>query len=208
MHDVLRMKFVLKHMSCRRKLRLDITSAQFVIQCDIGAALTLEMFQVGKRDRRFQFIVDMNRRGGRFHFVENRRQFFVLRSDQAGGIFSHMRVSCKDHSDRLSDIAHLVQGEHRLIVKRRSVIGLGNQPLDILTGDHRMHTGYGACRARVDRHNASMGNAAAEHLAVQYAWQADVVDVFGAPGDLGCAFHARDRAADLLFLDHLGVHRL
>ncbi len=81
---------------------------------------------------------------------------FDVELDQVSRVFREICVFCKDHRDRLADIAHDIFRQHRLAVglesfqageperDRRNVRDIGARP-------HRVHAGQLERRARVDR---------------------------------------------------------
>ena len=89
-------------------------------------------------------------------FVIDRRQFLVFDLDQLRGALGHMRIARQHGGDRLADMVHLVERQDRLVVKRRTVIGLGDQLADILAGDDAMHAGDGARCTHVDVADAAV----------------------------------------------------
>ena len=121
----------------------------------------------------------------------------ILGDDQLGSLLGDVRIGGEHDRDRLADIMHLVDGQDRLIVERRAVIGLGDDLAHVFGRDDAVDAGHCLGRAGVDRLDAAMGNGAAEDLSVQHAGQAHGVGVFGAPGDLLARLDPGQRAADL-----------
>ena len=175
---------------------IDVAAPQVIVERHIGAGAALEVFEIGKRAGRLEHVVndDVGRHGG--DFVIDRRQLVVLRADRLHGLVGDMRIAGQDHRHRLADMAHLVDRQDRLIVKRRAVIGLRNELLDVGSGDHPMHARHGARRRGVEAADAAVRHGGAEHLAVQHAGQAQMMGVVGAAGHLGAHFKPRDRLAD------------
>ena len=137
--------------------------------------------------------------GGRhsLDLVVDRRQLFVLGGDGLGCRFRNQRIGGKHHGHRLADETHLVDREYRLVVERRTVIGLGDHLADVVGGKHAKDARYFLRRAGVDRLDAAMRHGAAENLAVQHAVQSHQVGIFGSAGHFFARFEARDRTADL-----------
>jgi hypothetical protein len=178
------------------------------VERDVGVALPGEVLQIGEGARGLQLIVHKHRRDERLDLVEDRWQWLVLDHDRLCRLFGDARIDGEHRSDRLADMAYLSFGEDRLVVKRRSVIGLGDDAADIGGGDDAMHAGDRHRGAAVDVADKAVRHRAAAELGPQHAGQAQIVDVFGGAGDFGAGLDARDRAADLAGRDarHL-AHR-
>jgi len=134
----------------------DVAAPQLEVERDIGVGAALEVFQIGKRAGGFERVVDDDVRRHRRDLVVDRRQFVVFDLDQLRGVFGDVRIARQHGGDRLADMVHLVERQDRLIVKRRTVIGLRDQLADILAGDDAMHAGDGLCGARVDGADAAV----------------------------------------------------
>ena len=133
----------------------------------------------------------------RLDLVIDRGQLLVLGLDQAQRLFGDVRIGGQHHRHRLADVTDLVQRQDRLVVERRAVIRIGDQPENILAGDDAMHAGHLLRGTDVDRADAAVGDGAAEDFSVQHAGQDQVVGVFGAAGDLGARFKPRNALSDL-----------
>jgi hypothetical protein len=167
------------------------------IERDIGVATTGEVLQIGKGAGRLQLIVDEDRRGERLDFVEHRRHRLVVDFNRLSRLFGNMRVGCEYCRDRLADMANLALGEDRLVVKRRAVIGLGDDSADIGDRDNAVHPGDRGGGAGFDAANPAMRHRAAADLAVEHPGEAQIVDIFSSARDLGAGFEPWQRAADL-----------
>ena len=119
---------VLEHVIGRGQRRLGVAEAQVIVERDIGAAPAGEMLEVGKRAGGLQHVVDDDLAVERLDLVVDRRQFVVLGLDQAQRLFGDMRIGGQHHRDRLADVADLFQRQDRLVVERRAVIRIGNEP--------------------------------------------------------------------------------
>ena len=108
-----------------------------------------------------------------------------------------MRITRQHHRDRLADIVHLAGGEDRLVVKRRPIERVGHDLEHIIDGHDPMDALERLRGADIEPDDAAVRNRAAHDLAVEHAGQAQIVHVFGAAGDFGLTFEARDRASDL-----------
>jgi hypothetical protein len=136
--------------------RVNVAAPQVIVERDIGVGAALEVFQIGKRAGGFERVVDDDVRRHRRDFVVDRRQFVVFDLDQLRGAFGDVRIVRQHGRDRLADMVHLVERQDRLVMKRRTVIGLRDQLADILAGDDAMHAGDGFRGARVDSADAAM----------------------------------------------------
>ena len=102
---------------------------------------------------------------GRLDLVEDRRQLLVFGDDELRRLLGDMRIGGEHDRDRLADIVHLADGEDRLVVEGRAVIGLRDDLADVLGGDHAVDAGHLLGGADVDRLDAAVGDRAAEDLA-------------------------------------------
>jgi hypothetical protein len=117
---------------------------------------------------------------------------------QLRGALGDMRVAGQHHGDRLADMAHLVQRQDGLIVKRRAVIRFGDNFSNILAGDDAMDAGDFPRCAGINVADAAVRHRRPRDFAVEHAGQAQIVHVVGAAGDLGAHFEARNLSPDLL----------
>jgi hypothetical protein len=136
-------------------------------------------------------------RGERLDLVVNRWHGLVIDGDRQRRLCGDARIGREHRRDRFADMPHLSFCEDRLIVKRRAVIGIGNDGADLGGGDDAVHPRDGRRRARLDMVDPAMRHGAAADLGPQHAGHAQIVDVFGRAGDLGAGFDPWDRAADL-----------
>ena len=139
---------MLEDAAARGKRRVDVAAPQMKVERDVGAALALEVLEVGKRPGRLQHVVDDGLRGHRLDLVEHRRQLVIFRVDQLHRRVGDVRIGREHDRDRLADMAHLVDGEDRLVVEGRPVIGLGDDGLDVVGGDDALDAGQAPRRPR------------------------------------------------------------
>ena len=188
---------VLEHMRRRREGLVDVAAPQPEIERDIGALAALEMLEVGESAGWLQFIVHQRLVFGRLDLVENRRQFLVFRYDLLRGLVGDMRIAGEHHRDRFADKMHLANGQDRLVVECRPVIGISDDFPHVVAGIDGVDAGHFAGGAGVDRLDAAMRDRAAEDFCMQHAGQLHQMSVFGAAGHLVAPFKPRQRAADL-----------
>ena len=204
-HHLLRAEAVLEH-PLRRGHRLRrIAVPQAKVERHIRVLHALQVLEIRERPGGLQGLVHDRLGGHRLHLVVHRRQLLVFGGDEMHGLLRHVRIGGEHHRDRLADMAHLVDCEHRLIVERRAVVRLRHHRLHFCARDDAMHAGNSARGAHIDALDASVRHRRAEDLAVEHARQPQVVDVLGAAGDLEPGLEARHRAADLVRLS--GVRR-
>ncbi len=78
----------------------------------------------------------------RLDLIEHRRQLLVLRYDQRNRLLGDVRIGSQHDRHRLADIIYFVDGEDRLIVEGRSVIGIGDDLAHVLGGDDAVDPGH------------------------------------------------------------------
>ena len=108
-----------------REHRLHIAAPQLVIERDIGVLASRQMLEIGEGAGRLQHIVDDGRRSHRLDFVEHRGQFLVFGGDRLHRALRDVRIGREHDRHGLADKAHLVERQHRLIVKGRAEIDWG-----------------------------------------------------------------------------------
>ncbi len=194
---LLRAEFVLEHVRRVRKGLVDVAEPQLSVQREVGVLQPLEMLEVGKRAGRLEFVVHIDRRGHRLDFVVDSRQLFVFGDDRLRGGFGDVGIGGEHHGHRLADEPHLVDRQNRLIVERRTVIGIGDHLAHVVGGDDAKNARHRLRGAGVDRLDAAVCDGAAKDLAVQHPGQPHHMRVLGAAGDLLACFEAWNRAADL-----------
>jgi hypothetical protein len=209
-HRLLRAEGVLEYLLGGGERLVDIAAPELKVECDVGVAPSGEVLQIGKRAGRLQLVVHEHLRGQRLDLVVNRWHALVIDGDRLRRLFGDARIGREHRRDRFADMPHLPFRKDRLIVKRRTVIGLGNDAADLGGGDDAVHPRHGRRRARLDMADPAMRHGAAADLGPQHAGQAQIVGVFGRAGDLGAGFDPRDRAADLAGRDarhfaHCGI---
>ena len=129
--------------------------------------------------------------------VEQRGPFFEAdldRIDRGSGLC--LALSCDDR-DRLSEVAHLVLREQRLV--RRDAQS-GKVPVleqrDVLPGDHCVHAGHRLGLARIHARDGRVVVRGAARLRPERSRDAHVVDVRRPARDVGDAVVAGDPCAD------------
>ena len=131
------------------------------------------------------------------HLIEYRLEWLILHRDQIRCFFGHVRILRQRHGDRLAGIPYFFERENRLIVKCRAVVWIGNEPADVVAGDHRIDTIERERGARINAEDFAVRNRAASNLPVEHSRQREVVNVFRAAGDLGLALQPPDGTFDL-----------
>ena len=210
MHHLLRAEAVLEDALGALHRFGGIAAAQAEVERNVRVLLALQVFQVRKRAGGLELIVHDRLGGHRLDFVVHRRKLFVFGGDEVHRLLRHMRIGGEHHRDRLADVAHLVHGEHRLVVERRAVERIRQDRLYLGCRDDAVHTGERFRGTGVDVLDAAVRDARAENLAVEHARQPQVMDVLGPARDLEPRLEARYRAADLRRLSGVrcALHRL
>jgi len=193
---LLALERVLEHVGGAFECAIRIAAPQVIIERHVGAGAALQVLEIGKSAGRLEHVVDDDVGLHRRDLVVYRRQFVVFGRDQLHRVLGDMRIGGEHHRDRLADVVHLVERQDRLIVEGGTVIGLGNDLVDVFAGDDAVHAVERTRRRGVDAADAAVRHGRAEHLAVQHAGQAQVMRIFGAAGDLGARFEPRQLSAD------------
>ena len=180
MQHLLRAEGVLEHLRGLGEGLVDVAAPQPEVERDIGALAALEVLEVGEGAGGLELLVHQDLVVGGLDLVEDRRQLLVLGDDQLRRLLGDVRIGGEHDRDRLADIVHLADGEDRLVVEGRAVIGLGDDLAHVVGGDDAVDAGHLLGRAGVDRLDAAVGDGAAEDLSVQHAGQPHGVGVFGA----------------------------
>ena len=168
-----------------------------IVERDVGIPAAGQMLEVREGAGGLEHVVHDHVRCQRLDLVIDGGELVVVGFDQLRGALGDVRIGGEHDRDRLTDIAHLVEREDRLVVKRGAVIGLRDERADILAGDDPVHAGKRPRRAGLDARDAAMRNGAADDLAVQHAGETQAVHVFGPAGDLGPRFQPGNAATDL-----------
>ncbi len=142
---------VLEDMRRLGKCLLGVAAPQLEIERHIGALAAFEMLEIGKSTRRLEHVVDDGLGRNRLDLVHHRRQFIEFGHDEPRRFLGHMRVLGQDHGHRFADVPHLVDRQDRLVVEGRAVIGVGNDPADVVAGVDRKNAGTRLRRRGVDR---------------------------------------------------------
>ena len=175
---------VIEDMGGRRERLVDVAAPESRLDREIGRLHILKVLEIGEAAGRPQPVVDVGGGGHRLHLVVDRGKFLVLRHNLVHGRLGDVRIRRHHDRDRLADESYLFEGQNRLVVERRAVIGVGDHPADIVGGVHALHAGNFRGGAGVDRLDSAVRHGAAEDLAVQHAGQPQEMSVFGASGDL------------------------
>ena len=123
--------------------------------------------------------------------VEHRRQFLVVDPYLLQRVQRGVLVGRHDRGHLLTDEAHLVDGEHVLVLADDSP-GLRR----VGAGEHRLHAWGAPRRLDIDVANARVGVRAAQDLGVQHARQLEIRRVQRRTADFLPRVDGRDRLAD------------
>jgi hypothetical protein len=111
-----------------------------------------------------QLVVHEYARSKRLDLVVDRWHGLIIDRDRLRRLFGDARIGREHRRDRFADMPHLSFRKDRLVVKRRAVIGLGNDGADIGGGDDAVHSRDGRRRARLDMADPAMRHGAAADL--------------------------------------------
>ena len=103
---------------------VDVAAPQPRLDRDVGRS-ALEMLEIGEAAGGSQLVVNVDGGGHGLHLIVDRGKFLIFRHDLLDGGLGDMGVGGDHYRDRLADEAHLVDGQDRLVVERRAVIGIG-----------------------------------------------------------------------------------
>src|SRR5262245_7949684 len=195
---LLRPEGVFKDVRGRDKRLIDIAAPEPEIERDIGTLAPLEVLQIGKGAGRLQLVVYDNLVFGSLHLVIHSRQLFVFGNDLLHGLLRDVRIVRQYDSYRLTYEMHFADGEDRLVVKCRAIVGVWNNAQDVLAGIDRTYTRNLSCGSGIHSQNAAMRHSASEDLRVQHSRHLHHVRVFGAARHFIAPFNARYRAVYLL----------
>ena len=186
---------------------LYVSAPQLEVEGHVGVAPALQVFEIGKESGRFQHVVHDDRRGHRFDLSEHRGPFLVVDLDEPGGLLGDVWIRGEHQGHRLPDVAHLLDGEHRLVVERRAVMRIDHDGGHVLGGQHAMHSRQGQGRLRIDPSDTTVREGAAHDFPVQHARQPEGVDVLGPPRQLGPGFESGDGVPDVAAAIRLAGHQ-
>ncbi len=150
MQDLLGLEGVLEHVVGRRHGGLGVAAAQMIVERDVGIPAAGQMLEVREGAGGLEHVVHDHVRCQRLDLVVDGGQLVVVGFDQLRGALGDVRIGGEHDRDRLADMAHLVEREDRLVVKRGAVIGLRDERADVLAGDDPVHAGKRPRRAGVD----------------------------------------------------------
>jgi hypothetical protein len=108
------------------------------------------MLEVSEGASRFQFIMHKRFVFSRLDLIENGRQLLVFRHDLLRRLVRDMWVAGEHDGNRLADKMYFANGQDRLVVKCRPVIGIGNDFSHVVTGIDSIHAGYLAGGVGID----------------------------------------------------------
>jgi len=86
------------------------------------------VLEVGEGAGRLEPVVHMDVAGQRLDLVVDRRQLLVFGGDELRRLLGDVRIGGDHGRHRLADEAHLLVRQDRLIMKRRTVIRIGQVP--------------------------------------------------------------------------------
>jgi hypothetical protein len=184
-----------------------VAAPQPKIERDIGALAALEMLEIGKGAGGLELVMHQRLVLGRLDLVEYGGQFLVFRDDFLRRLLGDVRIAGEHDRDRLADIMHLADGEDRLVVEGRSIVGVGDHFAHVVAGVDGEDAGHLARFAHVDRFDAAVCHRAAKYFSMQHAGHLHHMGVFGAAGHLLARFEPRQRAADLSACFHGRGHQ-
>ena len=142
------------------------------------------------------FAVIVNARLGsceRFFGVGDRRQDFVLDVDQVQSLERGQLFARDDGSDRISDVAHVIDAKRLLVLADRQ-----NSVLDghVFSGENQIHARMSRGARRVDFSDASVRMRRTQKFAVRHARQENVVGEARLTGDFRAGVDPAARDAD------------
>ncbi len=159
---------VLEHVRGARERRLGIAAPQLIVERDIGAFAAGQMLEVGEGAGGLELVVHEHLRVHGLDLVEDRGQLVVIHVDERQRLLGDVRVLGEHDRDRLADMTHYVDRQHRLVVKGRAVERLRHHSCHVGGRDHPMHAGKARCRRHVEPADAAVRDGAAQDLAVQH----------------------------------------
>ena len=129
---------------------------------------------------------------GAFH-VGDGRQRLVVDAHLVGGAARLLRMLGGNEHDRLAEVAHAVDREHRLIAELEPVALLAR---NVRVRENRVHAGHRHRLGNVDRRDARMSMRAAHGVAPEHPGCAEVARERKLALDLRDAVGAKDCVAD------------
>ena len=151
MQHLLGAEGVLEHVRGGGEGLVDVAAPQPEIERDIGALAAFEMLEIGEGAGRLELVMHQRLVCGRLDLVEHGRQFLIVGDDLLHRLLGDVRIGGEHDRDRLADKMHLADGEDRLVVERRAVIGIGDDLADVVAGVDGVDAGDFARFAGVDR---------------------------------------------------------
>ena len=192
-HHLSGAKGVLEHVVGTGKRLFHVAAAHVRVERDVRAASSRQVLQIRERPGRLEHVVNNGRPGtGCCYLVEHRLERLVFDGDQVSRLFGCVRIVGDGDRHRLADVPDFAECQDRLIVKGGSVIRMRNELQDVFGCDHRVHA-FDFQRSRcIDADDAPVRYGAAVNPPVQHPGEAQVVDVFDRPVDLGQRFRAAE----------------
>ena len=128
----------------------------------------------------------------------HRRQFLVLHADELQRLVGGEFVLGDDRGHGLARVAHLVNGDKRVVLD--GVAEIGVQTLQVVAPHHVVDAGMGFSLGRVHGDDPGVGVGAPQHLGIGHAREPHVAHVERPPRHLGAAVAARHRVVHHLEL--------
>ena len=89
---------------------------------------------------------------GRFHRIEQRFQLVIFNLDQIQRLLRRLLSLCRDRGDFLTDEPHYTVSQNWGVINTPA----NSQPCNILSGDHRLHTGHTPSFFDIDTFDATV----------------------------------------------------
>ena len=128
------------------------------------------------------------------------RQLFIFNVNEADGLLRDVLIVGHDCRDFVANKHHAIPRQQRHVLNHRP----GQDVLDVLSGQNKMHSGHRACGGRVDRNDSRVWEWAAENLHPQHARHLGIESVDRRAGHLFRPIDARNRLTDQLWTATLG----
>jgi hypothetical protein len=130
---------------------------------------------------------------GRAFCIDDGLERLVLDADPLGGAARLLRMLGGDERDRLSEVAHTLGGEHRLVLKLEAVPLLAG---DVLVRQHAVHPGHADRFRDVYRHDVGVSVRAAHRVTPEHPRRLQVAGVRELARDLRDPVDPRHAFAD------------
>ncbi len=106
--------------------------------------------------------------------IDDELERLVLDADPLGGAARLLRMLGRNERDGLAEVAHALEGEHRLVLELEAVPFLAG---NILVREYRVHTGHTDRFRDVDRHDAGVGMWAAHRVTPEHPRRLQITGV-------------------------------